>query len=94
MGTVEMKMKTYIFAVLLLALFAGSQVRADSTSAHEYQVKAAFLYNFIMFVDWPQGKIADDNEPVIIGIIGQDPFENAFDPIKDKQAKNRKVIIK
>jgi hypothetical protein len=47
-----------------------------------------------MFVDWPQEKIGSSTEPIVIGVIGKDPFENAFEPIKDKQAKDRKVIIK
>jgi len=89
-----MKIKTYIFAVLFLVLLFGVQTRAESASSREYQVKAAFLYNFIMFVDWPAEKIGDNNQPIIIGIIGKDPFEGAFEPIKDKQAKDRKVIVK
>ena len=89
------KIKTYIFAVVFLVLLMGPQVRAaDSTVSREYQVKAAFLYNFLMFVDWPLEKMADSNEPIIIGIIGKDQFENAFEPVKDKLAKDRKVIVK
>ena len=89
-----MKIRTYIFAVLLLVLLFGLQTRAESASSREYQVKAAFLYNFIMFVDWPEEKLGDNNQPIVIGIIGKDPFEGAFEPIKDKQAKDRKVIVK
>jgi len=71
------------------------KARADSTSSQEYQVKAAFLYNFIQFVDWPEEKSADSNEPITIGIIGKDPFGNAFEFIKDKKVKGgRGVIIK
>ncbi|MBU1517477.1 MAG: YfiR family protein [Planctomycetes bacterium] len=47
-----------------------------------------------MFIDWPDGKMPAANEPIIIGIIGKDPFEDAFDPVKDKQAKGRKVVVK
>lgn len=89
-----MKIKTYIFVVLVLFMFAVTQTRADSISNREYQIKAAFLYNFIMFVDWPAEKLSENNEPIAIGVIGKDPFENAFEPIKDKHAKDRKVIIK
>jgi hypothetical protein len=90
----KMKIRAYILIVLVPALLAGTQVRADSTSSREYQVKAAFLYNFIMFVDWPQGKITDSNEPLVISIIGKDPFEGAFEPIKDKLVNGREVVIK
>ena len=92
-----MRIEAYKFAVLALALLSMSiapKARADSPSSQEYQIKAAFLYNFIKFVDWPKEKLADSNEPVTIGIVGKDPFENAFEPIKDKKVKDRSVIIK
>jgi len=92
-----MKIKACIFVVLALALFAAPisvQAQDDSAQSREYQVKAAFLYNFIKFVDWPKEKMADSNEPIIIGIMGKDPFGDDLDPIKDKQAKDRKIAIK
>lgn len=67
---------------------------ADSLSSREYQVKAAFLYNFIQFVDWPEEKLADSNEPITISIVGDDPFGDAFEPIKDKKVKGRSVVVK
>jgi len=89
-----MKIKTCILMVIIFLVFATSQSRADSESVREYQLKAAFLYNFLMFTDWPEEKMSADDKPIIIGIMGKDPFENAFEPIKDKDAKNRKVIVK
>ncbi|MCJ7777900.1 MAG: YfiR family protein, partial [Sedimentisphaerales bacterium] len=82
-----MKIRAYNLMVLALAFFAtpiALKANDDSTVNREYQVKAAFLYNFIQFVDWPEEKSADSNKPITIGIIGKDPFENAFEPIKDK----------
>jgi hypothetical protein len=80
--------------LIVVTITAGT--RAESESSREYQIKAAFLYNFIKFVDWPKEKEspADSNEPVAIGIIGKDPFGNAFEPLKDKQVKGRYVVIK
>ena len=89
-----MKIRAYIFIFVILALLAVQQVRGDSESTREYQVKAAFLYNFIMFVDWPPEKMPAADEPIIIGIIGKDPFKNAFEPVKDKQVNGRKVVVK
>jgi hypothetical protein len=73
---------------------AAPRVRADSEKSKEYQIKAAFLYNFINFVDWPEEKVTDSNELITIGIIGSDPFGQAFEPLKNKQAKDKKVLIK
>ncbi|MCX5633007.1 MAG: YfiR family protein [Phycisphaerae bacterium] len=89
-----MKIKTYIFAVVFLVLLLAAQSLAESLSSREYQIKAAFLYNFLMFVDWPPEKMGGSADPIIIGIIGDDNFENAFEPIKDKQVNNRSVIVK
>jgi hypothetical protein len=88
-----MKIRVYIFIFVILAMLAVPQAYGDSASTREYQVKAAFLYNFIMFVDWPAEKMPAAGEPIIIGIIGKDPFENAFEPIKDKQVNGRKVVV-
>ncbi len=83
--------------VLALALFVTPfvpKVRADSTVSREYQVKAAFLYNFMNFVDWPEEKSSDSNEPIIVGIIGSDPFGGAFEPVKNKKVKGKNVVIR
>lgn len=90
-----MRIRAYNLIVLVLLVAAiAPRAKADSTSSREYQVKAAFLYNFIQFVDWPEEKLADGGEPIIIGIIGEDPFGDAFEPIKDKKVKGRGVVIK
>ena len=89
-----MTIRVYIFIFVILTMLAVPQAYGDSASTREYQVKAAFLYNFIMFVDWPAEKMPAASEPIIIGIIGKDPFENAFEPVKDKQVNGRKVVVK
>ncbi|MHC4186823.1 MAG: YfiR family protein [Planctomycetota bacterium] len=93
-----MKLKIYIFSitVLLLILIAVSdRVWADNyTSVQGSQVKAAFIYNFIKFIDWPQEKTEDVNKPLTVGILGSSPFGNSFDKIKDTQIRGRKVVIK
>lgn len=91
-----MRTKVYNLAILVLVLFAiaiAADTSTDSEASREYQIKAAFLYNFIKFVDWP-GETSDSTKPIIIGIIGKDPFGGAFEPIKDKPVKDRKVIVK
>jgi len=47
----------------------------------EYQVKAAFLYNFTQFTDWPPGAFPATNTPIVIGIIGEDPFGDTMDEV-------------
>ena len=89
-----MKIRYYIFMIVVVLLLVWQQASDGSTSSREYQVKAAFLYNFLMFVDWPAEKMPADGEPIVIGVIGDDPFGDAFDPIKDKEINGRQVVVK
>ena len=91
-----MKNKAYILAVFILfaALFAAPATAAASRQTRKQQIKAAFLYNFINFVDWPKEKMPDNDEPIIIGIIGSKDFIKAFDPIKDKQIRGKDIVIR
>jgi hypothetical protein len=68
--------------------------RADSEKCQEAKIKAAFIYNFIKFVDWPKERMADANEPITIGIVGSEDFVKAFGPIEGKKIKNRNISIK
>jgi hypothetical protein len=49
-------------------------VSAQTPVATEYRLKAVFLYNFTQFVEWPDNSFSSDNAPMIIGILGTDPF--------------------
>jgi hypothetical protein len=92
-----MRTSDHNLITLTLVLTAASMVTpvlAGDRLKREHQVKAAFVYNFIKFVDWPKEKMADPNEPMIIGIIGSRDFTKAFEPVKDKRIKNRKISIR
>lgn len=47
--------------------------------AKEYQIKAIFLYNFTQFVQWPQEAFREADSPLVIGILGKDPFGSYLD---------------
>lgn len=66
-----------------------------SRSVGEYEVKAAFLYNFAKFIEWPNVKSEGPDMPIIIGVIGEDPFGSILDQtIKNKTACGRGLVIK
>lgn len=81
---------------LLGALWAGtgcwSSAQAASVASSEYQVKAAFLYNFMKFVEWPADG-ASSPATICLGILGRDPFDDALEAVKGKSAKGRKVVV-
>jgi len=55
--------------LLFLAVSAG-----NGPVAEEYQVKGAFLLNFAKFVSWPDQAFKTPDEPIVICILGQNPF--------------------
>jgi hypothetical protein len=57
-------------------LWAG---QAAGEISREYQIKAVFLYNFAQFTDWPTNAFADTNSPLVIGVLGSDPFGDVLD---------------
>lgn len=62
-----------LYASLLMACPA-SFVSAQTSALPEYQVKAAFLFNFTQFVEWPSSSFSTSQAPMVIGIFGKDPF--------------------
>jgi len=52
--------------------------RADAPT-REYQVKAAFVYNFTQFVEWPDSAFASKDSPFVVATVGADPFNGALE---------------
>jgi hypothetical protein len=75
---------------VLLALAAGpGRAQAPPT---EYQVKAVFLFNFSQFVDWPAAAFADRRSPLVIGVLGRDPFGATLDEIVRGETVNGRPL--
>jgi hypothetical protein len=64
-----------ICAILLGILLSAG---ACAQEANEYQVKAAFLYNFAKFVEWPPQAFKSPSDPIVIGVLGKNPFGDAL----------------
>jgi hypothetical protein len=65
--------------VSLIFLAGGREAPAQENATGEYQVKAAFLYHFSQFVEWPEGTFKEANSPIIYCTLGEDPFRGALD---------------
>jgi hypothetical protein len=64
-----------ICAILISAISGVVFVApAQGQMRDEYQVKAAFLYNFARFVEWPAEAFTSPADPIVICILGKDPF--------------------
>ncbi|MBI2820275.1 MAG: YfiR family protein [Acidobacteria bacterium] len=70
-----------IWMLLSCAIAMGSlsDLQPQTPPPGEYEVKAAFLYNFAKFVEWPSTAFPAPDSPVIIGVLGEDPFGEALE---------------
>lgn len=86
----------FLAAILLLGIAAGVSIadQTDNRSGGEYEVKAAFIFNFLKFADWPAKKVADSNGTVTIGIVGGIHCESAFRSIEGKEINGKRVVVK
>ncbi len=83
------------FSAILLLCVAVVSAHADSFSTQEYQIKAAFLYNFAKFIEWPFEAQRTSSNVFVIGIYGPDPFGADIDELlKDETINNLPVAVK
>ena len=76
--------------LVLLAILLNT---ATAQFASEYQVKAAFLFNFAKFVEWPADAFTTADAPLQICVLGQDPFGNEFEAIENKRVSGRRLKV-
>ena len=85
---------TLLGLMFSLQLVNALQVHAQDALS-EYQVKAAYLFNFLKFVEWPDESFADPIAPIVIGVVGEDPFGNALPQVViGKTVQGRDLVIR
>jgi len=85
------------FAAVVLAwsLIGVSSLPAQQRKATAYEVKAAYLYNFGKFVEWPAAANAASQDPFLICVLGKDPFGASLDAtIAGEVIDGRSVLAK
>jgi len=91
------KRKKYIIMMLMsVFIITGfADTGNNNKKYNEYEVKAGLLRNFLVFVEYPGTALPGKGDPMIIGIIGRDPFGELLDNIAaSATVKGRKLIIK
>ncbi|MGD0282601.1 MAG: YfiR family protein [Dissulfurispiraceae bacterium] len=66
----------------------------ENPQIQEYEVKAAFLFNFARLTEWPPNAFASPQSNFVICILGGDPFEGNLEPLMNRTIGGRKVVVK
>lgn len=97
LASVRLDRKRFI-KILLPLLIVGPIFTPQNAQCqrayNEYEVKAAFIYNCMLFVEWPKESEKEKEEPYMICIVGDDPFGQYLDAIAEsKKVKTRAIKI-
>jgi hypothetical protein len=93
MGPLRARAPLAAVAVLALAGLLGGRSALAAPTAQ--QVEAVFLFYFSQFVDWPPRAFADERAPIVIGVLGADPFGGALDQaVAGEQVNGRPIVVR
>jgi hypothetical protein len=97
----------WIAAIAALAILPGSATQAETAPGterrsgsspavlDESQVKAAFLYNFVKFIEWPPGMFTDAHSPYVIGVLGRNAVSTYLqDLVRERIVNGRPILIR
>ena len=85
--------RRWLVAAVAAAAVALPSVRAAARQNLEYQVKAAYLFNFLSFIEWPSSAYARPTDPIRVCVIGFDPFGAELDTINGERVGERRVVV-
>jgi hypothetical protein len=82
-------------ALLFLTLCLLLCGRAAPLTPKESEVKAVLLFHLTHFVTWPDSAWTNETAPLVIGVLGPDPFGGALEAVtKDEKANGRPIVIR
>jgi hypothetical protein len=90
-------------AILAATIVLGGGLRSTTINAQdggadvnrEYAIKAAYLYQFSRYVQWPAESFADNGAPLVIGVLGSDPFGDVLAEIaRSKRMESRPIVVR
>jgi hypothetical protein len=84
----------WAYIVCLLLGWVAVPCWAQTGTQHEYELKAAFLYRIIGYVEWPSGALSNNPAAIQIGLVGHIPFADALEVLNGKTIQGRGLVVK
>jgi hypothetical protein len=82
-------------ALALLASPMATAAPAPRAPSPEFQVKAGQLFHFTGFVEWPSAAFRDPEAPLVIGVLGDDPFGSVLDElVRDEKINGHPLVAR
>lgn len=88
-------LRDWKLVLCLLFLPGAASVWGGEDADLELKVKATFLASFAQFVEWPEAAMGAADAPIILGVLGDDPFGNYLEQAASRKTANgRKIQVK
>lgn len=90
-----LQLSLFTLGFVAAAMPSVPAMAAEQSPAFEYQLKAAFLFKSLPFIDWPAEKLGAPDSPFVIGVLGKDPFGGALEAaMEGKKFKEHPLIVR
>ncbi|MBN1252035.1 MAG: YfiR family protein [Bacteroidales bacterium] len=90
--------KLLIWIIFTILFVINSEYKSYAQKVDEYNLKMAYILNFPLLVEWPENSnVNNENEPFVITIIGDNPFNGKFKAVIEtgkKKIKNKTVVLR
>jgi hypothetical protein len=92
-GRASLPTRLLLSMLLVCASFSAWSVEPETT--REYALKAAFVFNFAKFIEWPAHAFASADAPIVVGVLGETPLAAALETVvKDRRINGRSVLVR
>ena len=83
-----------VITLMMMSLLVAGPAPAQRAPFDEREVKAVFLFNFVQFVDWPSQAFSSAESPIVIGVLGDDPFGALLDEVvQGEKVRGRRLTV-
>lgn len=90
----SLKIRSNIRSFIALLSLAGSITLTAQTPSQEHQIKAIFLFNFTQFVEWPVNSFPNPETPLVIGILGKNPFGSYLkETVSNEKVNSHPLVV-
>lgn len=83
-----------LIVFVCMAILSDSSFASGTNDGTEYKLKAAYLYQFTKFTQWPDRRFTNRDSPIQICILGTNPFGKSLDSFSSRASQGRTLSIK
>jgi hypothetical protein len=95
MDTVMRSVERLAAGLCLVVALAAAAAPARAAEPIEYSVKAAYLAKFAFYIDWPPAAFTGATSPIVLCVVGDDPFGNVLDEaVTGQTVQGRALAVK